>query len=187
MLDLVPTSTLYSRVKSVMKRRSRNSFGWTRACRESGCKRAKTVAHLENAPTRYGRVSFLVQAINSTNIRANVTLPCTFWWPVGCSSYLPVFLEVRFRTIAEPANTSCALCKMWLKRMRGKKLLSVRVGGKPWSKFNATKETILFLSQPTTSKLGPFELQSIEATLGLCVSGHAFWLDTGVEASTLLF
>lgn len=100
----------------------------------------KSAVSLERSPTRYGRLSFSLRSANDTSVSANITLPAHFKWPAGG-------LMLRLRA---PAFID------------GKRLKGVTVGGKGWSSFNATEETIAFAAAPAT--LGA--LQSIVATLG---------------------
>ena len=94
---------------------------------------------LGRSPTRYGRLSFSLEAAAGT-VTANVTLPAGFKWPSGG-------LKLRLRS---PAFVD------------GKRLKAVTVGGKAWSAFNATEETVAFAGEPAA----PLALQAIVATLG---------------------
>lgn len=80
----------------------------------------KSAVALNGSPTRYGRISFSLQAVGANDVQANVTLPDDFVWPDGG-------MKLRLRT---PGF------------LDGKRLTSVSVGGQSWSDFNATEETI---------------------------------------------
>ena len=95
---------------------------------------------LQRSPTRYGRLSFALQAASDTSIGANITLPADFEWPTGG-------LKLRLRA---PGFAD------------GKRIKSVTVGGASWASFNATEETIAF----ATTAVAARALQSIVATLG---------------------
>ena len=73
----------------------------------------KTAVALKNAPTSYGRLSFVLQAIDATAIHANVTLGAAFRWPVGG-------LTLRLRSPRYPST----------------KISGVTVGGAPFTSFN---------------------------------------------------
>ena len=100
----------------------------------------KSAVSLERSPTRYGRLSFALQAASATSIRANITLPADFKWPTG-----GLKLRLRAPGVAD-----------------GKRIKSVTVGGASWASFNATEETIAF----ATAAVAALALQSIVATLG---------------------
>jgi len=116
---------------------------------------------IENATTRYGRVSFSLTVGSSEegleasgggggggggySVRANVTLPSSFATssPVGG-------LRVRIRTPIEHAG----------------KLSSVTVGGKAWSSFDAGTETVDFSAVELTAEMIATGLPAIVATFG---------------------
>ena len=108
---------------------------------------------LHRSPSSYGRISFSIAATSVDSVTANVTLPATivrsqahhtsiaggqgFAWPPGG-------IKLRLRSPAFPA----------------KKLSAVTVGGVRWLHFNATEETVVFVSAPRD----PTALQRITAT-----------------------
>jgi hypothetical protein len=92
---------------------------------------------LEHAPTRYGRLSFSLQATSTTSISANITLPAAFLWPKG-----GIKLRVRSPSFID-----------------GRHISRVTVAGKSWPSFNASEESI-FMPHPCPG------LQSIVVTLG---------------------
>ena len=94
---------------------------------------------LKESPTRYGRLSFSIQAVNTTDLHANITLPSTFVWPDGG-------LKVRLRA---PGF------------INGKHLNKVVVDGQSWSDFNATEETVFLKSKATVQN----SVLSIQATI----------------------
>lgn len=80
----------------------------------------KSAVSLKNSPTRYGRITFSIQAVSANDLQANITLPDAFVWPDGG-------LKLRLRA---PGF------------INGKHFKSVTVGGVNWSDFNTTEETI---------------------------------------------
>jgi hypothetical protein len=98
---------------------------------------------VENATTRYGRVSYRLSARvagGTYTVSANVTLPASY-------SKTPPAGGVRLRVRAPAAYA--------------RKLKSVIVGGKAWTSFDAKAETIDFSS--TNLKTG-LDLSTIVAT-----------------------
>eukprot|EP00326_Haptolina_ericina_P013525 CAMPEP_0181211946 /NCGR_PEP_ID=MMETSP1096-20121128/24073_1 /TAXON_ID=156174 ORGANISM="Chrysochromulina ericina, Strain CCMP281" /NCGR_SAMPLE_ID=MMETSP1096 /ASSEMBLY_ACC=CAM_ASM_000453 /LENGTH=147 /DNA_ID=CAMNT_0023303413 /DNA_START=1 /DNA_END=444 /DNA_ORIENTATION=- len=105
---------------------------------------------VRNATSRYGRLSYSLHATSHTSARskftvaANVTLPPTFGSTLNAP---PGGVQLRMRAPVQHAG----------------KLVSVQVGGKPWTAFDATAETINFAAEllsPTLIR----EMQSIVAT-----------------------
>jgi hypothetical protein len=81
---------------------------------------------VEDATTRYGRLSFSIVATSSSSYTVNVT--CT----TAEKAFAPpggIKLRVRSPSF-----------------LHGSKISQVTVGGQPWSQFNASEETILFKS-----------------------------------------
>ena len=81
---------------------------------------------VEDATTRYGRLSFSIVATSSSSYTVNVT--CT----TAEKAFAPpggIKLRVRSPSF-----------------LHGSKISQVTVGGHPWSQFNASEETILFKS-----------------------------------------
>ena len=79
---------------------------------------------VEGASARGGRVSLRIEAASDTLYKVNITLPPSYAeqsWPTGG-------IMLRIRSPAFP----------------GKRINAVTVGGKRWSAFNATAETIEF-------------------------------------------
>ena len=99
---------------------------------------------VESATTRYGRVSFsmVVGAGRDYSVAVNVTLPALF-----ATSGPTGGLQVRVRAPLAHAG----------------KLSGVSVGGKPWSGFNASTETIAFTPAELTTALLSSGLPSIVA------------------------
>ena len=105
---------------------------------------------IEGATTRYGRVSFslrvpsaLEMASSGYSVHANVTLPAGFAAPAGG-------LVLRVRAPMAYAG----------------KLSGVTVGGKVWTSFNASSETIQFTSAQLASRSVMSGISSIVATFG---------------------
>ena len=92
---------------------------------------------VRRAPTRYGRLSYRLEAKTgrdgSYSVSANVTLPRSFVGEAGPAG------GVRLRLRAP------------LERAGG--LTSVTVGGKPWSAFDATAEEVVFAQASLSSEL----------------------------------
>ena len=107
---------------------------------------------IERATTRYGRISFSLAAESSSaeggsaagySVRANVTLPASI---VGAPPAGGLML--RIRAPLEHAG----------------KLSGVTVGGKAWSGFNASTETVSFSAAELTPELVGAGLPAIVAT-----------------------
>jgi hypothetical protein len=85
---------------------------------------AGEIVAVEGASARGGRVSLRIEAASETSYKVNVTLPSSYAeqsWPTGG-------IKLRIRSPAFPH----------------KKISAVTVGGKRWSAFNATAETVEF-------------------------------------------
>jgi hypothetical protein len=76
---------------------------------------------LSRSPSSYGRLGFTLVASIPGVIKASIILPPSFKWPPGG-------VQLRLRSPDYPA----------------KKIATVTVGGKPWTGFNATVETVRF-------------------------------------------
>ena len=79
---------------------------------------------MEDATTRYGRLSFSIAATSSNSYTVNVTTAKPGFAPPG-----GVKLRVRSPSF-----------------LHGSKISQVTVGGRPWGQYNASEETILFKS-----------------------------------------
>lgn len=101
----------------------------------------KPAVSLNGSPTRYGRISFSLQAVSANDLQANITLPDDFVWPDGG-------MKLRLRT---PGF------------LDGKHLKNITVGDQSWSDFNATEETI-FLTHSAIGHRGGRLI--IRATVG---------------------
>ena len=88
-------------------------------------------AGVQRAPTRYGRISWSIKpdATDASKLTASISLhsAATKSWPNG---------GIRLRVRSPGFATA------------GKHISSVYVGGKSWSHFNATVETVDFLDRP---------------------------------------
>lgn len=104
---------------------------------------------VRDATTRYGRVSFSLQAAGVAeggpySVHASVTLPAGFG---AAATAPPGGLRLRLRPPAAHAG----------------KLASVTVGGKPWAAFDAAAETVDFEAKALSPTLLA-ALQSVVAT-----------------------
>ena len=92
---------------------------------------------VRRAPTRYGRLSYRLEAKTgrdgSYSVSANVTLPRSFVGEAGPAGGV----RLRLRAPLERAGS----------------LTSVTVGGKPWSAFDATAEEVVFAQASLSSEL----------------------------------
>ena len=103
---------------------------------------------VEDAPTRYGRVSFVMSAAvadSQYSVRANVTLPA----PYFCANGPPGGLRLRLRAPVALAG----------------RMESVTVGGSAWDAFDPKSETVDFTSAVLRSSSTASSLQARMQTI----------------------